>query len=192
MLDNILVENGSLKIIAKREKYLNKDFTSARIVSKNLFDFMYGKIEVRAKLPKGGGTWPAIWMLGSNFDQVDWPTCGEIDIMEHDGFKEGKIHTTVHRANENGDPVYFTSIANDIKNVSEEFHVYSSKWTSQALTFYIDEIAVYSYTNQSYFPYNQKFFIILNLAIGGNFVGNKVIDEFQSAVMEVDYVRVYK
>ena len=79
---------------------------------------MYGKIEVRAKLPKGGGTWPAIWMLGDNFDQVDWPQCGEIDIMEHDGFNEGRIHTTVHRANDNGDPVYFTSVKNEIKNGS--------------------------------------------------------------------------
>ena len=190
--DNLLVENGTLKITAKREKYLNKDFTSARIVSKGLFSFMYGKIEVRAKLAKGGGTWPAIWMLGDNFDQVDWPQCGEIDIMEHDGFKEGRIHTTVHRANDNGDPVYFTSLKNEIKNVTEEFHVYSLVWNNQVLTFYIDDIAVYSYNNQSIFPYNQTFFIILNVAMGGNFVGNKVDADFESGTMEIDYVRVYK
>ncbi len=191
-LDNVNVENGVLKIIAKRENYKGKEFTSARIVSKGLFDFMYGKIEVRAKLPKGGGTWPAIWMLGSNFDQVDWPYCGEIDIMEYDGFKDGSIHTTVHRADEKGNHVYFTSVVNEIKNVSDEFHNYSLIWNNDNLTFYIDDVAVYSYANKSNYPYNQNFFIILNVAMGGNFVGNKVDENFKSSTMEIDYVRVYK
>ena len=153
---------------------------------------MYGRVDVKAKLPKGGGTWPAIWMIGSNFDEVNWPRSGEIDIMEYDYYRKDKIHTTVHMANENGDHVYFTSIKNDISNVSEEFHVYSLEWTSNELIFLIDNVIVYSFKNSPTYPFNQKFFLILNVAVGGNFVGNRVDTEFSEGVMEIDYVRVYK
>ena len=189
---NLKVEDGLLKITALRESYKGKEFTSARIVSKDLFDFMYGRVDVKAKLPKGGGTWPAIWMIGSNFDEVNWPRSGEIDIMEYDYYRKDKIHTTVHMANENGDHVYFTSIKNEINNVSEEFHVYSLEWTSNELIFLIDNIIVYSFKNSSTYPFNQKFFLILNVAVGGNFVGNRVDTDFSEGVMEIDYVRVYK
>ena len=189
---NLKVEDGLLKITALRESYKGKEFTSARIVSKDLFDFMYGRVDVKAKLPKGGGTWPAIWMIGSNFDEVNWPRSGEVDIMEYDYYRKDKIHTTVHMANENGDHVYFTSIKNDISNVSEEFHVYSLEWTSNELIFLIDNVIVYSFKNSPTYPFNQKFFLILNVAVGGNFVGNRVDTEFSEGVMEIDYVRVYK
>ena len=95
-------------------------------------------------------------------------------------------------ANENGDHVYFTSIKNEISNVSEEFHVYSLEWTSNELIFLIDNIIVYSFKNSSAYPFNQKFFLILNVAVGGNFVGNRVDTDFSEGVMEIDYVRVYK
>ena len=95
-------------------------------------------------------------------------------------------------ANENGDHVYFTSIKNDISNVSEEFHVYSLEWTSNELIFLIDNVIVYSFKNSPTYPFNQKFFLILNVAVGGNFVGNRVDTEFSEGVMEIDYVRVYK
>ena len=190
--NNLRVEDGFLKISALRENYKEKKFTSARIVSKDLFDFMYGRVDVRAKLPKGGGTWPAIWMIGSNFDEVNWPRSGEIDIMEYDYYRKDKIHTTVHMANENGDPVYFTSIKNNISNVSEEFHIYSLEWTITELIFLIDNIVVYSFKNSPIYPFNQKFFLILNVAVGGNFVGNRVDTNFSEGVMEIDYVRVYK
>ena len=190
--NNLRVEDGLLKITALRENYKNKEFTSARIVSKDLFDFMYGRVDVRAKLPKGGGTWPAIWMIGSNFDEVNWPQSGEIDIMEYDYYRKDKIHTTVHMADQNGDPVYFTSIKNNISNVSEEFHIYSLEWTSNELIFLIDNVIVYSFKNNPTYPFNQKFFFILNVAVGGNFVGNRVDTDFSEGVMEIDYVRVYK
>lgn len=190
--NNLRVEDGLLKITALRENYKNKEFTSARIVSKDLFDFMYGRVDVRAKLPKGGGTWPAIWMIGSNFDEVNWPRSGEIDIMEYDYYRKDKIHTTVHMADQNGDPVYFTSIKNNISNVSEEFHIYSLEWTSNELIFLIDNVIVYSFKNNPTYPFNQKFFFILNVAVGGNFVGNRVDTDFSEGVMEIDYVRVYK
>ena len=190
--NNLRVEDGLLKITALRENYKNKEFTSARIVSKDLFDFMYGRVDVRAKLPKGGGTWPAIWMIGSNFDEVNWPQSGEIDIMEYDYYRKDKIHTTVHMADQNGDPVYFTSIKNNISNVSEEFHIYSLEWTSNELIFLIDNVIVYSFKNNPTYPFNQKFFFILNVAVGGNFVGNRVDTDFSEGVMEIDYIRVYK
>ena len=190
--NNLRVEDGLLKITALRENYKNKEFTSARIVSKDLFDFMYGRVDVRAKLPKGGGTWPAIWMIGSNFDEVNWPQSGEIDIMEYDYYRKDKIHTTVHMADQNGDPVYFTSIKNNISNVSEEFHIYSLEWTSNELIFLIDNVIVYSFKNNPTYPFNQKFFFILNVAVGGNFVGNRVDSDFSEGVMEIDYIRVYK
>jgi beta-glucanase (GH16 family) len=189
--DNTVVSNGTLKIILRKESYNNSPYTSARLISHGKFSFKYGKIEARAKLPAGGGTWPAIWMLGDNiFSGTSWPACGEIDIMEHVGNQLNKIFGTVH---------YGPSIAGHlssggtltIANATTDFHIYTCDWSSTTIKFYVDNVLYHSFGNASGSPFNDKFFLILNVAMGGNFGGN-IDANFSSAAMEVDYLRVYQ
>ncbi len=191
--ENVVVEDGMLKITARREAFSGSQFTSARIKSQDKFEFAYGKVEVRAKLPEGGGTWPAIWMLGANFDQVGWPACGEIDIMEHVGNDQNRIHGSLHTPSSFGATVNTGSTV--VENVSSEFHVYSVEWTAEAITFFVDDQAYYSYSpetkNSDTWPFDNDFFLILNVAIGGTFGGN-IDGNFSASTMEVDYVRVYQ
>jgi beta-glucanase (GH16 family) len=187
--DNAIVSNGTLKIIAKKETYSGSAYTSARMVTQNLFSFKYGKIEVRAKLPVGVGTWPAIWMLGNNISTVSWPACGEIDIMEERGSELNKIYGTLHyptQANVNGDGSNTT-----IATATSEFHRYAAIWSATSIQLLIDDVVFYTLPNTSSLPFNQNFFVILNLAMGGNFAG-AVDPNFSSAQMEIDYVRVYQ
>lgn len=187
--DNAVVSNGTLKIIAKKENYSGQSYTSARLKSEGKFDFKYGKVEVRAKLPVGGGTWPAIWMLGSNFSTVSWPQCGEIDIMEHKGNDPGRIHSTLHfPGNSAGNG---PTGSNVYSNVSSEFHVYSVVWNASKINFYVDNQLNYSYNNSASLPFNANFFLILNVAMGGTF-GGAIATDFNQSQMEVDYVRVYQ
>ena len=176
------------KITAKRESFSGSSFTSARLLSRNKFSFQYGRVDVRAKLPVGVGTWPAAWMLGSNFGTVGWPACGEIDIMEHKGSDPNKIYGTVHYpGNSGGGAIGGTTMST---NVSSTFHVYSVEWTDQSIKFIIDDVVFFTFANNSSLPFNQPFFLLLNVAMGGTF-GGAVDPLFSSAVMEVDYVRVY-
>jgi beta-glucanase (GH16 family) len=187
--DNAIISNGSLKIIAKKESFGGSAYTSARLITKDKFSFKYGKIEVRAKLPVGVGTWPAIWMLGDNISTVNWPACGEIDIMEHLGRDLNKIYGTLHHpghSGANGDGGTVT-----ISNATTEFHKYAAEWSPATIKFLVDDVTFYTFTNNGSLPFNQNFFIILNVATGGNFAG-PVDPAFVSAVMEVDYVRVYQ
>lgn len=187
-IDNAEVSNGTLKITAKRESFSGSSFTSARLLSRNKFSFQYGRVDVRAKLPVGVGTWPAAWMLGSNFGTVGWPACGEIDIMEHKGSDPNKIYGTVHYpGNSGGGAIGGTTIST---NVSSTFHIYSVEWTDQSIKFMIDEVVFFTFANNSNLPFNQPFFLLLNVAMGGTF-GGAVDPLFSSAAMEVDYVRVY-
>ncbi len=187
--DNVTVSNGTLKIIAKKETYQGSSYTSARLLSKGKFSFQYGKVEVSAKLPAGAGSWPAIWMLGDNFATAGWPTCGEIDIMEQKGSDINKIFGTVHYLGHSGaGGVGSTTVIN---NVTTEFHKYGLIWNSASVQFLVDDVVFYTFTNVSNLPFNQKFFMILNLAMGGDF-GGKIDPAFTSAMMEVDYVRVYQ
>jgi len=186
--DNVKVENGVLKIIVKKESYQGSNYTSARLLSKDKFSVKYGKIEFRAKLPVGGGTWPALWMLGDNIGTVSWPACGEIDIMEHVGNDLNKIHGTLHytgRSGGNGD-----SSSKVISNATTEFHIYSIDWRADYIKFYVDNQLFKTFTNTSNLPFNQKFFLIMNCAMGGNF-GGTIDPNFVSSTFEVDYVRVY-
>lgn len=186
--DNAVVSNGTLKIIAKAENFSGSAFTSARLLTKDKFSTRYGKIEVRAKLPAGVGTWPAIWMLGNNFLTAGWPACGEIDIMEHRGSQLNKIYGTLHHpghSGANGDGSTVT-----IANATTEFHKYAVEWSATTIRFLVDDIPFYTFANTSSLPFNQNFFIILNVAMGGNF-GGPVDPAFTSAAMEIDYVRVY-
>ncbi|MFD2517503.1 glycoside hydrolase family 16 protein [Salinimicrobium flavum] len=191
--ENVKVENGLLKITAKKETYEGAPYTSARIKTQGKFSFKYGKVEVRAKLPEGGGTWPAIWMLGSNFQTVGWPACGEIDIMEHKGNDPGVIHSALHTPSSYG--ATNNHGTKTVANVSSEFHVYGVEWTSQKIAFSVDGNVFYTYMpankNGSTWPFDANQFIILNVAMGGVF-GGDIDPDFTSGTMEIDYVRVYQ
>lgn len=187
-LDNAVVSNGNLKIIAKREAFSGSPFTSARLLSRGKFSFQYGRVDARAKLPVGVGTWPAIWMLGNNIGAVGWPACGEIDIMEHKGSDLNKIYGTVHYpGNSGGAAIGGTKV---VSNVTTEFHIYSVEWDAQTIKFMIDDVIFFTVANNSNLPFNQPFFLLLNVAIGGTF-GGAVDPAFSNSAMEIDYVRVY-
>ena len=187
--ENVIVENGVLKITAKKENYQGSQYTSTRLLTKGKFDFKYGRVEVKAKLPIGGGTWPAIWMLGSNFETVSWPACGEIDIMEHVGNDQNKIHSTLHYPNNSGGNANGNSLA--VANVSSEFHVYEVVWDENNITFTADGIQVHTFSNNNNVPFNHNFFLILNVAMGGSF-GGAIDANFTESTMEIDYIKVFK
>jgi beta-glucanase (GH16 family) len=187
--DNVIVSNGTLKIIAKKEAYLGSNYTSARLLTKGKFSFKYGKVEIRAKLPGGGGTWPALWMLGDNISSVGWPFCGEIDIMEYAGNRVNKITAALHYPGRSGgNPVMGSTT---ITNAETEFHVYSVDWREEQIKMYVDGDLMLSFNNSSNVPFNHNFFLIFNCAIGGSY-GGAIDPNFSSSSFEIDYVRVYK
>jgi beta-glucanase (GH16 family) len=195
-LDNAYVSDGTLKITAKKETFTyngsTKNYTSARLNSKHTFT--YGRLDVRAKLPKGDGTWPAIWMLGANFNTVGWPACGEIDIMEHWGHIPAEVSSATHTPACSGGCSNVRVGATILNDYDKEFHVYSVEWTSESLRFLIDGEFKYAYSpsskNSQNWPYTADQFIILNVAMGGDWF---VIDpNFDKASMEIDYVRLYQ
>jgi len=191
--ENVIIKEGILKITAKREAYEGAEFTSSRMKTQDKFDFTHGRVEIRAKLPKGGGTWPALWMLGNNIPTVGWPACGEIDIMEHVGNNQGTIQSALHTPSSFGNTKNHGS--KYLADVSTEFHVYAVTWTSDEMVFRVDDVVYYRYhpstKNSDTWPYTNNQFIILNVAMGGSFGG--VIDkEFSKSSMEIDYVRVYQ
>ena len=186
--ENVKIEGGVLKITAIKENYLGSQYTSTRMLTKGKFSFKYGRAEVRAKLPAGGGTWPAFWLLGDNIDTAGWPACGEIDILESVGNNPNVIHSSLHSPGRSGNtPDTKTTTA---PNSTTEFHIYAAEWSAENIKFYVDDNLFYTYKNSSTTPFNQKFFIILNFAMGGNF-GGAVDPNFTNATYEVDYVRVY-
>lgn len=195
-LENARVENGHLIIEAKKENFEGKNYTSARLVTKGKGDWKYGRIEVKAKLPKGVGSWPAIWMLSST-TPLKWPDDGEIDIMEHVGYDQGKIHASTHCKD-----YYFvintqkTAITN-IPDCSEQFHVYALDWTADTIKISVDNRVYFSFGNEhkgkDKWPFNTPFYLLLNIAVGGNWGGQKGIDDKSFPMkMEIDYVRVYQ
>jgi beta-glucanase (GH16 family) len=184
--DNVIVADGNLKITAKK---VGSDYTSARLKSEGKFDFTYGKVEVRAKLPVGGGTWPAIWMLGADYATNTWPACGEIDIMEHKGNEPNVIHGTLHYPGNSGGNGNTNTTT--ITNASIEFHVYKTIWSPASVKIYVDDVLFHTVTNTSALPFNKDFFMILNVAMGGTF-GGTIDSAFTQSSMEVDYVRVYQ
>lgn len=193
--DNAYVSEGTLKIVAKKETYTaygsTKSYTSARLNSE--FSFTHGRIEVRAKLPSEGGTWPAIWTLGSNITSVGWPKCGEIDIMEHVGNNVGEISSAIHTPSSSGNTINKGVI--NIFDATTAFHVYAVDWTADKMDFYVDDKLFYTYNpatkNNDTWPFNADQFILLNIAMGGTLGGN-IATDFDQATMEIDYVRVYK
>lgn len=187
--ENAVVSNGTLKIYAIKENYSGSAYTSARLLTKTKFSFKYGKVEVSAKLPIGGGTWPAIWMLGNNISTVSWPACGEIDIMEHKGNTPNVIYGTLHFPGNSGGAG--PSSNTTISNVSGAFHKYGLEWTATNIKISVDDVVYFTYANTNALPFNQDFFILLNVAMGGNF-GGSIDPNFSTSAMEVDYVRVYQ
>jgi len=189
--ENAVVQNGILKITAKKEATNGFQYSSARLITHNKFDFTYGKVEIRAKLPKGVGTWPALWMLGSNFDEPGkgWPVCGEIDIMEHVGKTQNHILGTLHMpGNSGGNGI---SGGTTVAGVSEDFHIYTLVWSPTKITWSVDGTVFHSYNNTASTPFNSDFFMILNVAMGGN-LGGPVDANFTESSMEVDYIKIYQ
>lgn len=190
--ENAIVEDGFLKITAQKEDYEGASYTSARMLTQDKFEFTYGRVEVRAKLPFGDGTWPAIWMLGANFGSVGWPACGEIDIMEHWGYNQGVIQSSLHNNSDYGDTKNHGK--QTIATVSEEFHVYELYWNSEEMIFSVDGKQHYRYApankNGDNWPYDADFFLIMNIAMGGSWFD--IDPNFESSQMVVDYVRVYQ
>ena len=189
---NIKVSNGTMKITAKREDYGGMKYTSSRITTKNKKNFKYGKIEARIKMPKFKGVWPAFWMLGANQDSVGWPKCGEIDIVEainDENLVYGTLHWFHDPGNNNADSGSSVAVAN-----RTEYHVYGVEWTADKLRWYVDG-KVYrtmDVSNDSFSEVRKEYFVIFNMAIGGQWPGYDIDETAFPATMEVDWVRAYK
>ena len=200
--ENSSVSQGTLKITALKENFTDQDvtkgYTSARLNSK--FAFTYGRVEIRAKLPSGIGTWPAIWMLGKNINEpggywtksygkLGWPACGEIDIMEHWGNNQDFVQSAMHTPSSSGETV--NKGGRTITGVSQEFHVYAMEWTKNEIIFSVDGMEHYRYApavkNPETWPYTADQYLLLNLAILP-----EIQPTIEKAVLEVDYVRVYQ
>ena len=189
--DYVAVKDGNLVITADK---VGDAYYSGKVNTKDKFEFQYGTVEVRAKLPDGHGLWPAIWMLGDNIREVGWPASGEIDIMEFVGRKPDTIHNALHTPASHGDTENIETTR--IENVTSDFHVFKMNWTEDAITFYIDEEKTYTFSpsvkNEETYPYRHPFYFLLNLAVGGNFGGPEVDDSIFPKQFLIDYVKVYK
>lgn len=194
--ENARQENGFLVIEARKEPWSGRDYTSTRLVSRGKADWQYGKIEVRAKLPKGRGSWPAIWMLG-NKQPLRWPDDGEIDIMEHVGFDQGRVHASIHCKK------YHHSIGTQktanvmVPDCSESFHVYAVEWDAENVKVFVDGDNYFSFANEhsgyDAWPFDNNMYLLLNIAVGGNWGGQQGVDDtIWPQKMEIDYVRVYQ
>lgn len=202
-LDNVFIEDGILNIRAIKESYMGNEYTSGRIVTKYQGDWTYGRIQVRAKVPEGRGTWPAVWMLPTDNTYGGWPYSGEIDIMEYVGYDPNTIHGTIHTGAYNhglGTQIGYTT---SVPTAEEEFHVYEMIWEPSSIKMFIDgvQFATFGYNpdtnvdilNSDAWPFDQRFHLILNLAIGGNWGGVEGVDDtIFPATFQVDYVRVFQ
>ncbi|HXL58017.1 MAG TPA: glycoside hydrolase family 16 protein [Chitinophagaceae bacterium] len=195
--ENSLVKNGILSIEARKENVSGMNYTSARMVTKDKGDFLYGKFEIRAKLPTGKGLWPAIWMLPTDNAYGDWPKSGEVDIMEQVGFDPNNIHISTHTEAFNWILNTQTTTITNVPAATTDFHVYRIDWTPYAIRGFIDGEQKFQFVNDgkgaAHWPFDKRFHILLNVAIGGDWGGQHGIDDnIFPAKMEVDYVRVYK
>ncbi|WP_245402572.1 glycoside hydrolase family 16 protein [Pontibacter sp. E15-1] len=193
---NASVADGKLAITARIEQMGSEQFTSARLVSKDKGDFLYGRFEIRAKLPTGRGTWPAIWMLPTDAAYGGWPRSGEIDIMEHVGYDQNRVHVTVHTDAYNHTKGTQRGKSKLVETASTEFHRYRVDWTPYAIRGYIDDELMFDFVNNgsgySAWPFDKKFHLLLNIAVGGNWGGAQGVDPgVFPQTMEIDYVRVY-
>lgn len=196
-LQNANVKNGVLNITVLKENYEGAGFTSARLVSKNKGDWTYGRFEIKAKMPKGRGLWPAIWMLPTDWKYGNWPVSGEIDIMEHVGYLPDSVFATVHTKAYNHINGTQKGTKTFRKDLSDTFHVYALDWNQNEIKIFIDSELYFIYKNENKtfgeWPFDQPFHLILNVAVGGNWGGKNGIDEniFPQS-MQIDWVRVYQ
>jgi len=191
--ENVTVEGGVLKITAKKESFGGSAYTSTRLKTQGKYDFKYGRIDIKAKLPSGGGTWPALWMLGSNITTVGWPSCGEIDIMEYVGNNPGYVQSALHTPSSFGNTINYKMT--DIENENDDYHIYSMIWSADQISFLLDGERYYTYSplikNSGNWPFDRSQFLIMNIAIGGNLGGN-IDPSFSQSEMVIDYVRIYQ
>ena len=195
--NNALVTKGVLSIISRKEKKENSDYTSARILSRGKASWTYGRVEMSAKLPKGVGLWPAFWMLGADIGKTPWPACGEIDIMEHVGYRPGDILGTVHTTSFNHMKNTQKGGEIKIKYPYDSFNTYAIEWDAEKIVFFLNDTEYFRFKNEhktsAEWPFDKPFFLIMNTAIGGNLGGQKGIDDTVfPAVYEIDYVRVFQ
>lgn len=193
--ENISVQNGKLLITANKEDYQGSSYTSARILTKGKFDQKYGRFEARIRVPYGQGIWPAFWLLGDNIDQVGWPQCGEIDIMEYRGQEPTLLHGSIHGPGySGGNPVTKTyELMND--RFDTGFHIFGIEWGPEYINYYVDDVLYNQITPadaDGEWVFDHPFYIIINLAVGGSFAGSPNEETVFPQTMLVDYVRVYK
>lgn len=196
--DNTSIVNGNLVITAKKQKFGGYEYTSSRIKTQGKKTFKFGRVDIRAALPKGKGVWPALWMLGTNITSIGWPACGEIDIMELTGDLPNRVLSTVHFGANVSQRQYKSQskYLENGKNFHDEFHVFSMLWKEDMIEFLVDDMVYHTITpasvgNQPY-PFNKNFFFIMNVAIGGNLPGNPDATTELPQNMIVDYIRVFQ
>ncbi|WP_034058051.1 glycoside hydrolase family 16 protein [Lacinutrix jangbogonensis] len=193
--ENVKVENGYLLITANEEEYNGSSYTSSRLLTNGLFDQQYGRFEARIRLPYGQGMWPAFWLLGENCDEVIWPQCGEIDIMEYRGQEPTKVHGSVHGPGYSGGEAITKTYTLENDRFDTGFHVFGIEWTPDYINYYVDDKLYNQITPADVtgeWVFNQPFYIIINLAVGGSFVGSPNAETVFPQTMLIDYVRVYK
>jgi beta-glucanase (GH16 family) len=202
--ENTRIEDGKLVITARRETYVAPDgakfsYTSARLKTQGLFSQAYGRFEARIKLPAGQGIWPAFWMLGDNIGSVGWPKCGEIDVMENVGKELGINHGSLHgpsSTNATSDRTATITLPPG-QRLSDDFHVYAVEWEPGAVRFYLDANLYATFSSVQWpaggtWVFDHRFFLILNVAVGGDWPGSPDATSAFPQTMQVDYVRVYK
>jgi beta-glucanase (GH16 family) len=200
--ENARVEKGNLVIEGRKEEFTGTKgekahYTAASLTTAKSASWTYGRIEVRAKIPKGRGTWPAIWTLGTNLPTAGWPTCGEIDILETVGFDPDGIHTTIHTDAYNHQKKTQKARRTERAKPYDAFHVYALEWTKEKLDFYFDEDKIFTFENEgkgeAVWPFDKPQYLLLNFAIGGEWGGQKGVDDsvFPQQYL-IDYVRVYE
>ncbi len=189
--ENHKLENGILVIEAKKD---GETYTSTRITTKAKKEFLYGRVEARAKLPVGTGIWPAFWMLGANISEIGWPKCGEIDILEYVGKEPDMVFTSLHTKDSFGNTI--NTKKTSFPDIEEGFHIYAIDWTKDKIEFFVDNKCVYTFKpenkNENTWPFDKPFYFIINVAIGGNFGGPIIDNEILPQKFEIDYIKVYQ
>ena len=189
---------GNLRIVAREESFMGNEYTSARIKTQGLVEQKYGRFEARIKLPEGQGLWPAFWMLGANIDEVPWPDCGEIDILEYQGQRPARMFGSLHGPGYSGaEAISRAVVLPDGQTFADDFHVFAVEWDPGRITFYLDGevyniIRSADVRTKGDWVFNNEFFLILNLAVGGTLGGPVGPDTVFPAEVLVDYVRIFE
>ncbi len=192
--ENVTVQNGKLLITAQQESFEGSSYTSARLITKDKFEQKYGRFEARIRLPYGKGIWPAFWMLGADIDENPWPGAGEIDIMEYRGQNPSVLIGSVHGPGYNGGNAISKEFTLENDRFDTGFHIFGIEWGPEYINFYVDDVLYNQITPEDVtgpWVFDKPFFILMNLAVGGTFVGSPNAETVFPQTMVVDYVRVY-